>query len=510
MSSQAAMVTRREAIAGLGAGLGALGVGLILPGGGAAQEQQPYVLGDWTGDSFAPMHAIRDGLSRAPLPPPERRVDVAVIGGGLAGLAVASLLQDRDVIVLEREPEPGGVAKSKRWRDVDYALGSAYIVDLSEPFSRFYDTLGLAPRPVSAPVDRALTGVAGEGDPRDGKWRSAYDDLKALLRRLRESRDFPGMPISEASAPALALDRLSLFDFLRGEHIEAELFGLIDAYCLSALGAPADEISAYAGVNFLSEINAPIYAFPGGNAAIARAMAARISGAGEGRIVTGAAVYAIEPAEGGYARVGWFDALHPGEPRCLEARWAVVAAPYFFAGRILRGVDPAATAAMTSLRQGSYLVANCCFEGPPPELHYDSWALGAQSFSDAISATAVLPAAERPKDHSVLTVYAPFRDPRAGRARLLAGDRAALAAPIVEELRRFLPETFGAARLVEARLTRWGHHHTIAAPGIVATMRAVPKRFGNVLLAHSDGQGMPAVESAIVEALSAVEIIKRG
>lgn len=41
-------------------------------------------------------------------------------------------------------------------------------------------------------------------------------------------------------------------------------------------------------------------------------------------------------------------------------------------------------------------------------------------------------------------------------------------------------------------------------------MRTLPKRFGNVLLAHSDGQGMPAVESAIVEALSAVDIIQKG
>ncbi|MBM3576204.1 MAG: twin-arginine translocation pathway signal [Alphaproteobacteria bacterium] len=499
------MLTRREAIAGLGA----LGGQLILPWAGAAQEPS-YLLGEWTGDNFAPMHAIRDGLWRAPLPAPERRVEVAIIGGGLAGLAVATLLKDRDLLVLERELEPGGVAKCGRWRNVDYALGSAYIVDLSEPFGAFYEMLGLAPRPVGDPVDRVMTGTAGEGDPREGEWRGAYESLKALLRRLAESRDFPKIPIAEASQPALALDGLSLLEFLRSEHIDARLFGLLDSYCLSALGAPAADISAYAGVNFLSEINTPIYAFPGGNAAIARAMAARLSNAGAGRIVTGAAVYAIEPAEGGYARIGWFDVRNPEELRCLEARWAVVAAPYFFAGRILRGVDPAATAKMTSLRQGSYLVANCCFEGPPTELPYDNWALGAQSFCDAVRATAALPSAERPKDHGVLTVYAPFRDPRAGRERLLAGDRADFAAPIVEELRRFLPETFGKARLTEVRLTRWGHHHLIAAPGIVTTMRALPKRFGNVLLAHSDGQGLPAVESAIVEAQNAVEIIKRG
>ena len=39
-------------------------------------------------------------------------------------------------------------------------------------------------------------------------------------------------------------------------------------------------------------------------------------------------------------------------------------------------------------------------------------------------------------------------------------------------------------------------------------MRAMPNRFGNVLLAHSDGQGMPAVESAIAEAMRAAAVIR--
>lgn len=111
------MVTRRQTMAGLGA----LTMQLMLPSAGAAQTP-PWRLGEWTGDNFAPMHAIRDGLWRAPPPHPERRVDVAIIGAGIAGLAVAALLRDRDLLVLERESEPGGVAKSERWRHVDYAL----------------------------------------------------------------------------------------------------------------------------------------------------------------------------------------------------------------------------------------------------------------------------------------------------------------------------------------------------------------------------------------------------
>jgi phytoene dehydrogenase-like protein len=80
---------------------------------------------------------------------------VAVIGAGIAGLAVAAQLKDHDLLVLERESEPGGVARSGRWRDVDYALGSAYIAETDGRFGQFYESLSLVPRPVSAPVDRA-------------------------------------------------------------------------------------------------------------------------------------------------------------------------------------------------------------------------------------------------------------------------------------------------------------------------------------------------------------------
>ncbi len=83
----------------------------------------------------------------------------------------------------------------------------------------------------------------------------------------------------------------------------------------------------------------------------------------------------------------------------------------------------------------------------------------------------------------------------------------------VEALRRLLPEALGSATLRELRLTRWGHQHVIPSPGIVTRMRDLPKHFGNVLLAHSDGQGAPAVESAITEGLrvaGAIRSEKRG
>jgi hypothetical protein len=497
------MLTRRRAIAKLGA----TGATLLLPRAPAVAAPADYRVAAWTGDSHRPMHDIRDGRWIRALPPPERRIEVVIIGGGLAGLAVATLLRDRDLLLLERESELGGVAKSGRWRDVDYALGSAYFVDVSEPFGAFYDILGLTPAPAPEPENWLTTTATGAANALDGALRAPCEKLRALMRRLLDSEDFPDFPIESAPPAALALDRLSLLDFLRREHVDPALFSYLDAFSLSAMGAPAGEVSAYAGVNFLSEIAGRIYAFPGGNAAIAKAMAARISNDGAGRIITGAAVFAIEPShDGADARVAWFDTRDPREPRCLAARWVVLAAPYFFVARVLRGIDPGAKAKMTGLRQGSFLVANCCFEDEISPGAYDRWTPESQSFTDVVDAAAAL-GGNRPKDHGVLTVYAPFRDPRMGRARLLEDGGAAFAAPIVEDLRRFVPEAFSEARLAEVRLTRWGHHHLIPAPGIIETMRALPKRYGNVILAHSDGQGMPAIESAITEARRAAAVI---
>ena len=499
------MATRRQTMLQFGAASAAL----VLPRAVfPAEREDSFRLAEWTGDSFAPMHAIRDGKWNRPLPTPERRVEVAVVGGGIAGLAVASLLDDLDLVLLEREAAPGGNAKSGNWRGIDYALGSAYFVDVSEPFGKFYERLGVVPRPVPEPADRMLTGAPHSPDALKGALRKPFARLRKHLAAVAASPDYPKIPIRDATAAALALDRISFLDYLKQQQVDTGLFGLIDAYCYSSLGAGASEVSAYAGVNFYSEIAGSIYAFPGGNAVLARTIADRISRAGTGRLVTGAAVFAVQPAEDGLARVGWFDAARPGEPRCIAARWVVVAAPFFFAGRILRGIDPKVATAMTGLSQGSYLVANCCFEGRVAASAYDSWTPGNSAFTDVVDATATLPASSRPASQCVLTVYAPFHDPAQGRNLLLAGDRKALADPIVAGLKHLLPDAFAKAQLAEVRLTRWGHQHLIPRPGMIAQMRAMPKRFGNVLLAHSDGQGMPAVESALAEALHAAAAIR--
>lgn len=507
--------TRRESLMTTGQNrrttliqLGSLCGGMALaPGLGAlAAEPPPYGLPDWTGDSFAAMHTIRDRTEPRPIPAPSRKVDLAIIGGGITGLAVASLLRDRDLVVLEREATMGGNAKSGQWKGIDYALGSAYLVDKEEPYGSFYDEIGVTPTRIPEPADRVLTGAPGMADALHGALRKPFSRLRDHMAKMLESPDFPKTDIQAATPAALALDKMSFLDYLRKLGVAPGLLQLIDAYCYSALGGGIETVSAYAGVNFYSEIATPIYAFPGGNAVLAKAMAARLDKAGSGRLLTNASVFAVEPDVGGMALIGYEDGAS-GETRAIAARKVVIATPFFFVPRVLRGLDPAAADMLKDMRYGSFLVANCCFSGRSLPGPYDSWTPANPAFTDFVSATAVVPAKTRPKDRDVLTVYAPFRDAAAGRVILQDGDRADLAAQVVEGLRRFAPDVFSGSRLEDVRLTRYGHQMLTSRVGQVTALRGLKRQVGNVILAHSDGQGMAAVESAIVEALGAVRAL---
>jgi phytoene dehydrogenase-like protein len=461
-----------------------------------------YSLAPWTGDSFVSMHRIRDGFT-APLPAAEKKVDLLILGAGLSGLGLGYLCRDLDMMILERESTIGGNAKSGFYGGIEYALGSAYFTDVEEPFGDLYRKLGLSLKPLSQPVDSVWT-PQGFVTLDQGPQEKTVARLRAFMKRLIDSPDYPNVPIQRATSEALKYDDISLYDFLAKDY--GDYLPQAEEYCWTSLGGDSRKISAYIGLCGLSEMALDIYALPGGNATVARALAGQIETAGARRILTGQSVYRIEPSAGA-VRVGFFDTHRDHtKVRCVEAREVVLACPYQMAARLVPWAGSEQLKTLRGFEYGSYLVANLCFQGQVGPRGYDHWAQGNGAWADFVDAD--FAAGGLTDDSTVLTVYAPFRNPQEGRALLLAGEQAPLASRIVADIHKRLG--FAKEQLREVRLTRYGHQLFCSRKGVVRELLAFSRDLGRVHLCHSDGQGVACIESALSEAFRVEPLIRDG
>lgn len=474
-----------------------------------------YVIERWTGDDRTAMHRIRDAvLAGEPLPVADSdsaSAEVIVVGGGIAGMTVAARLANPDILLLEREDVLGGNAKSGEWQGIRYSKAAAYLVATDGVFGELYRSIGLDLPPVPAPADSLVTPQSAGRDILVGPLAEAFEKLRAAYAAM----DVPPSDTGEASPEQLALDQQSFADFMARYELPQPLTELVDSYCRSAMGTTLADASAYVGANFYSEIATEVVAFPGGNGFIAEALAAKVKA--RARVQTGAAVYAVTRAGDGFHVHAFVD----GRPVRYAARKVVVATPYYFARHILDagvGADAALKDAM-ALEYSAYLVAQLCFEGRVETGGYDHWTIGGpdgEPFhpTDYIQADWVVPEAKRSQTHSVISVYVPMDG--WGRGDLDMADEAdpqrAIAQRVVDTFYAFFPVP-ASATLKEVRLSRYGHQFLASTKGAVGRARAIKamaaeKLAPGLVLAHSDGQGMPAIESAIIEALAAVKAIE--
>jgi len=62
----------------------------------AADTESPFKVMPWAGDDFTRGHALRDGNLPAFPDKADEHVDFVIVGGGMAGLACAYFLRDKD------------------------------------------------------------------------------------------------------------------------------------------------------------------------------------------------------------------------------------------------------------------------------------------------------------------------------------------------------------------------------------------------------------------------------
>lgn len=479
------------------------------------------------GDDFTRGHRIRDGamppLDGGTLEPDS---DVLVVGAGISGLTAAYELAKAGhrVTVLEQAAEIGGNSKSASWGGIDYSIGAAYFTgpDAGSRIDTLYRELGV--------LDRAAHVGHGEVFARgtlahdfwsgataaDAAAAAATRRVHDTLHELYETR-YADIPWTRATdgwtrAQFEHADRTPFSEWLAAQHAPPDVRTFCEYYCWSSFGGSADEISSYAGLNFLTAEFGPILALPGGNAAIARALGDAVARRGV-TVVTDRAVGAVRPAGNG-VEVAAFgtDDVHR-----YRARACVVAVPRFIAARIVDGFPESRRPIVAGMKWRAYVVANVLLARRPRPDWYDAYRIEPlvkeeAAFTDLI----VADFATSPKtDRSVLTAYRalPYD---AGRTEIYEPAAGEKYVRFRDAVRRDLPAILQAVGLgerdvVDVNLARWGHPLVLAQPGQLAggALEKLSAPFGRVVFAHQDRYGVPAIENALGAAFAATDELQR-
>ena len=431
-------------------------------------------------EDFTTCHRVRDG-DTIPMAPVSRQVDFAVVGGGPSGLVAGYRLRDRDVVVLEKEPVPGGNARADSWQGMPYAAG-AIVTYAESPATALYEEVGL---PLQTRV-RSKRATLVEGEFIDDLWGSGLEKLFApsIERSLRQAkRDLFAI---DAEAEKGKLDQMRFSDLLRSYPPEVKTW--FDEL-LAWFAAPTEEYSAYVGLYLArSQMGAGLgvlypegsskggsYTFPGGLSAAALKVAEKIQEAGSDRLVTGATVYRVAQ-DGSGVNVSY---LIRGEPVTIRAKAAIVAAPKFIAKHIVADLPEDQKEAMRAMHYAPFLVGAVAVNGNITSGIATARTIRAPiaNFRDASTVS----------DKQLLRCEMPMR---ASMRPQLEHD--AFVESYAQEVADYFESVFPGSRskIAEVRIWRRGHNWYIPIPRMMTEYQPRASRpLDRVFFANADSQG---------------------
>lgn len=502
----------------------------------------------WFGEPWSfssiPFHASERVYPGGVPPEPQEYVDVAVVGGGLSGLAVAYLLREHRPVLFELHTRFGGTSVGETWRGTDYSLGGAYFITPDEGsfLERLYRRLGVDRIARQSPstddlfeLNGAIVPAFWDGAGLPAADRQAFETYRGLVQAYVE--DYPEIPLEPTADNAwiLDLDRLSLKQHIEsvvGGPLPALLHAAIQGYCYSAFNAGWADISAAAGWNFIAAEEYGRWVLPGGNAGLAAALWEGLRPLEAGTpahcpprfLRSGARVVEVRVLGPRCVRVVWkgSDSVF----RTLIARRVVLCAPKHICRHLLvdlSAVEPSRVNDFLQVRTEAYVVANVRLNARLSTDFYDLFLLRNGVFPDehGVEAFARITDVVRgdfaralPRRRSVLTMYFPL--PFAfSRGEIIdeIGLRS-IAARTVPEIDLAL-RTLGLRRadVESVRLARWGHSMPIPRPGLLAdgVCQRMRKPFmDDVFFVNADNWALPAVETCLLEAESMRPLIEAG
>jgi putative NAD(P)-binding protein len=499
------------------------------------------------GDDFPnnniPFHFIPDYFNGGPPPEPAEEIDVAVVGGGLSGLASAYFLREHNTVLFELRDRFGGNAMGEEWQDIRYSLGGAYFItpDPGSFLEGFYKELGFDQlnRRNDPPDPMELNGVI-----RDDFWdglRDSGEEQKAFRRYAEVVTDiwdnrYPEIPLSKDPAEAQWVRHLDTINFRTdverrmGVPMTPRLAAGVQSYFFSSFNSPMEEISAASGWNFVAAEEGGRWVLPGGNSGFVYELWRRLKER-ENEVPTkcrphflrgGCRVIDVRP-RGKRVQVTYYDAAQ--NLRSVSARFAIMAGSKHIAKHVLYDLehwDWDKLQAMNRVETLPYLVANILLRSPVKRDFYDCFLLGDGIHypmnGEALQLNPIVTdmlrgdyTHEQP-DRSVLTLYWPLSWPAARFSLLLNDPWRHYSQVLLPQLRRMLslldvPDS----AVKQVRLTRWGHAMPIARPGLIAdgTLETAARPIDNkVFFVNQDNWALPAVENSVLDAKSVTDAIR--
>jgi len=515
-------VSRRTLIAGSVTAAAAIGAGAV-----AWQARDKPMPGTLSGADFVRGHRLRDGAT-FPLPKREIHTEIAILGGGVAGLSAAWALAEAgmtDFRLLELEDRTGGNARSGRNAVSAYPLGAHYLpIPNAEAKGvvRLLEKLGIVTghqdgKPlfdpyqiVSDPEERLLNlGKWQEGlVPTVGLTPADRHDLDAFFAAMaayRDRRDVQGRPafalpmaFSARDPDLLALDSLSFTAWLDRRGWRSPILrGHVRYACRDDYGTEPDQVSAWAGIHYFAGRRGvaantsgdTVLTWPEGNGHLVGRMAARL----RAQIDCGRIVHRVRPVGTG-VEIDCFD-VASGESVRVIARSAILATPHFVTRRLL----PPGEMVEGQFGYAPWVVANVTVDRPPAgngfELAWDNVSWTSRSLGYVVATHQSLGTVPGP---TVLSWYLPLSDmpPADARRELLDRPLDYWQAMVREDLLQTNPDLEGAISRID--VWRWGHAMIRPVPGFFwsGAREEAAKPRPPLFFAHSDLSGLSLFEEA--------------
>lgn len=486
--------------------------------------------GEIIGQSVSLGHVLREGRAFDVPPDNWETKDVAIVGGGIAGLTAAwefSKQNFNDFVILELEKEAGGTARSGQGEPVPYPWGAHY---LPVPFKENAELISLLDE-MSLTDGREANGevvvkeqyLCREPEERvfyKGRWyeglylnvgasdedKRQYDEFQKEIDRYVNWRDAKGrrafvLPVEQCSddAEVTQLDRISFVDWLAQNGFTSErLRWYCDYACRDDYGLKAEQASAWAGLfYFCARVrksgveSQPFITCPEGNGQFVNHFVSEVGD----QLRRSQMVVSIVPNDKGVNVI----CLDGGTLRGIRCRKVIYASPMFTAPYVIRGFRDEPPFDTAAFQHNAWFVANLHLKDrPKPRFQKDFPLAWDNVIYESPGLGYVTATHQKGIDYgpTTLTYYYPMCGDPNGRTTLFNFDWKQLADVCLTDLSRAHPDIYELCERLD--VMRWGHAMISPRPNFIwsGIREGAVKPYRNIHFAHTDLGGVALFEEA--------------